>query len=256
VTPKEAGVSILQKIHKWSQAQPAWQQDAIRRLYTDRNISAADLEDIYALAKAAQGIEDPDKRLPQKLADADLAAPPVPNRLVQIAAIKDLMNVNALAEGHSLPISPTGLTVIYGENGAGKSGYSRVLKKACRARDQAEPILPDARKPPGKPTTPKAAFDVVINGAAVPMTWQGGQAAPEDLSEIAIFDSHCARAYVDNQGDFAYAPYGLDILEGLVKVCGNVKTMATRELTNSRPNLEPFAALSKTATKVGALLSG
>ena len=106
-----------------------------------------------------------------------------------------------------LPISPTGLTVIYGENGAGKSGYSRVLKKACRARDQAEPILPDARKPPSKPATPKAAFDVMVNGVAVTMHWQGGQAAPSELSEIAIFDSHCARAYLDNQGDFAYAPY-------------------------------------------------
>ena len=249
-------MSILQEIHKWSQAQPAWQQDAIRRLYVDRNLSAADLDDLYALVKTAQGVDDPDKRVPQKLADADLAAPPVPNRLVQIAAIKDLVNVNALAEGQSLPISPTGLTVIYGENGAGKSGYSRVLKKACRARDQAEPILPDARKPPGKPAAPKAAFDVMVNGAAVPMAWQGGQAAPAELSEIAIFDSHCARAYVDNQGDFAYAPYGLDILEGLVKVCGSVKTMAMRELTANRPNVEPFAVLSKTTTKVGTLLLG
>lgn len=31
----------------------------------------------------------------------------------------------------------------------------------------------------------------------------------------------CTRAYVDNEGDFSYVPYGLDILEeGLVKVCG------------------------------------
>lgn len=249
-------MSILQEIHKWSRGQPAWQQDAIRRLYADRNLSAADLDDIYALAKTAHGIEDPDKRVPVKLADADLAGPPVPNRLVQISAIKDLVNVNALAEGQSLPISPTGLTVIYGENGAGKSGYSRVLKKACRARDQAEPILPDARKPPGRADAPKAGFDVMVNGAAVTMTWQGGHASPEELSEIAIFDSHCARAYVDNQGDFAYAPYGLDILEGLVRVCNGVKTMATRELATNTPNIEPFAALARTKTKVGALLLG
>ena len=249
-------MSILQEIHKWSQGQPAWQQDAIRRLYVDRNLSATDLDDLYALAKTAQGIEDPEKRTSTKLADVDLAAPPVPNRLVQIAAIKDLVNVNALAEGQSLPISPTGLTVIYGENGAGKSGYSRVLKKACRARDQAEPILSDARKPPGTVAAPKAGFDVLVNGVAVPMTWQGGHAAPEELSEIAIFDAHCARAYVDNQGDFAYAPYGLDILEGLVKACNSVRAMATKELAASKPNIEPFAILAKTPTKVGAILNG
>jgi hypothetical protein len=256
MAPQGGSVSILQEIHKWSQGQPAWQQDAIRRLYVDRSLSAIDLDDLYALAKSAQGIEDPDKREPTKLADADLAAPPVPNRLVQISAIKDLVNVNALAEGQSLPISPTGLTVIFGENGAGKSGYSRVLKKACRARDQAEPILPDARKPPSKLAAPKASFDVLVNGAAVPMTWQGGHAAPDELSEIAIFDAHCARAYVDNQGDFAYAPYGLDLLEGLVKACNSVRAMAMKELAANNPNIEPFAVIAKTSTKAGTLLQG
>lgn len=83
------------------------------------------------MAKAVHGIVDPKKRTPTELAAAQIAAPPVPNRLVQITSIKNLHNVNALAEGQSLPIAPTGLTIIYGENGAGKSGYSRVLKKCA-----------------------------------------------------------------------------------------------------------------------------
>jgi len=253
---EEGPMTILQEIHRWSHGQPAWQQDAIRRLYVDRSLSAADLDDLCALAKSAHGIEDPAKREPVKLADSDLAAPLVPNRLVQIAAIKNLVNVNALAEGQSLPINPTGLTAIYGENGAGKSGYTRVLKKACRARDQAETILPDARRPPSKSEPPQAGFDVIINGAALPLIWKGGSPSPEQLSEIAIFDAHCARAYVDNEGDFAYAPYGLDILEGLVKACMTVKAMVTKELTANRPNLEPFAVLAKAATTVGTLLAG
>jgi hypothetical protein len=249
-------LTIIQEIHKWSQTLPAWQQDAIRRLYLDRALSSDDLDDLHAMAKAVHGIEDPDKRAPAKLAAAEVAAPPVANRLVQIVAIKNLVNVNALAENQSLPISSTGLTVIYGENGAGKSGYSRVLKKACRARDKAEAILPDARKPLGKHEPPRANFDAVVNGAPKPLTWVGGQDSPEELSEIAIFDSHCARAYVDNEGDFAYAPYGLDILEGLVKACTAVKAMGSKELAANRPNLEPFATLARTPTKVGRLLFG
>jgi ABC-type lipoprotein export system ATPase subunit len=249
-------MSILQEIHTWSKTLPDWQQDAIRRLYVNRHLSASDLDDLYALAKTAQGIEDPEKRVPTKLVDADIAVPPVPSRLVQIAAIKDLVNVNALAEGQSLSLSPTGLTVIYGENGAGKSGYSRVLKKACRARDQAEPILPDARKPPESVAEPTAAFEVLVNGADTPMIWQGGHASPEELSEIAVFDAHCARAYVDNQGDFAYMPYGLDILEGLVKTCNSLRALAAKDLDVNKPNVEPLAVLSKTQTKVGAMLNG
>ena len=237
-------MTILQEIHKWSQVLPLWQQDAIRRLYVDRELSAADLEDLFAMAKAAHGIEDPEKREAVKLAAADVAAPPVPERLVQIVAIKNLVNVNALAEGQRLPVGQTGLTVIYGENGAGKSGYSRVLKKACRARSQAEAILPDARKAGAKPGPPRAEFDVMVDGAEKSLAWAGGQDAPEELSEVAIFDSHCARAYLDNEGDFAYVPYGLDILEGLVKACGAVKTMATKAMAANMPNLDQIGRAS------------
>jgi hypothetical protein len=205
---EEQTLSILQEIYKWSQALPAWQQDAIRRLYLDRALSPDDLEDLHAMAKAARGVEDPGKRAPAKLAAAEVAASPVADRLVQIVAIKDLVNVNALAENQSLPIGAVGLTVIYGENGAGKSGYSRVLKKACRARDQTEPILPDARKPLGKAEPPRATFDAIVNGAPKLLPWVGGLDAPEELSEIAIFDSHCARAYVDNDGASPMPPTG------------------------------------------------
>ena len=207
------------------------------------------------MAKAVHGIVDPKKRTPTELAAAQIAAPPVPNRLVQITSIKNLHNVNALAEGQSLPIAPTGLTIIYGENGAGKSGYSRVLKKVCRARDQAEVILPDARKLREKSAAPEATFDAIVDGAPTSLVWNGGVTSPEQLSEISIFDSHCARAYLDNDGDFAYVPYGLDILEGLVKACGAVKRMAIAEKSANKVNLEPFALLSKTNTKTGRLLA-
>lgn len=248
-------MTILQEIHKWSQSLPLWQQDAIRRLYVNRTLSPADLEGLFAMAKASFGINDPEKTEAIKLAAEEIAASSVPNRLVQIVAVKNLVNVNALAEKQSLPIGPTGLTIIYGENGAGKSGYTRVLKKACRARDQAEAILPDARKPAGKHGPPSAEFEVLIDGVAKPLLWVGGENAPEELSEIAIFDSHCARAYVDNEGDFAYVPYGLDILEGLVKACTAVKAMAIKEISANSPNVAQFAGLVKTNTNVGRLLS-
>ena len=45
--------------------------------------------------------------------------------------------VNALAEDQTLKFAP-GLTIVYGDNGAGKTGYIRILKQACRARGQEE----------------------------------------------------------------------------------------------------------------------
>ncbi len=248
-------MSILQEILKWSQNLPEWQQDAIARLYIKPDLTSQDFDDIYALLKSKHGITDLNARVPTKLTSEQVAAPQVSGRLVQIAAIKNLQNVNALAEDQRLPINPSGLTVIYGENGTGKSGYSRVFKKACRARDQREPIHPNAHKKPSEISPPQATFELIVEGNPVEVEWTFGKEAPEQLSAIAIFDSHCARAYVDNHGDFAYVPYGLDILEGLVNVCSKLRTMAAKEQEDSKPNIELFATLSNTQTQVGKLLT-
>ncbi len=248
-------MSILQEIFSWSQGNLApWQQDAVTRLYASRILTVTDLDDLYILAKAEHGIEAPNKKQVEPLAAGLLAATPVPNRLVQLLAIKEISNVNALAEGMRLPISPQGLTVIYGENGAGKSGYSRILKQACRARDQREPILPDARKDPNKIGPIRAVFETMVDGKSIDLKWVNGKDAPEELSEIAIFDTHCARAYINNQGDFAYVPYGLDILSGLVSACNVIRTKAIAEKAQNIPNVAIFDVLAKTNTTVGKAL--
>jgi hypothetical protein len=230
-------MSILQEIQIWSEKQPAWQQDVIARLYSKANLSADDYDDAYALLKIEHGIADPKHRVAGKLAADQVAAPQAVGRRVQIAAIKNLRNVNALAPEQRLPINPAGLSIIYGENGTGKSGYSRVFKKACRARDQSETIHPNANVEPGTVGLPQASFELFVDNQPVEVEWTLNTAAPEQLSSISIFDSHCARAYVDNRGDFAYAPYGLDILARLVEFCGRLKTMATAEATAAMPGL-------------------
>ena len=247
-------MTILQEIHAWSKGLPAWQQDAIARIYESRDLSAEAVGDLYALAKTEAGIEDPEKRQPKALDDAQVAAPSDPARLVQLLAIKELANVNALASGGSLPIAEAGLTAIYGENGAGKSGYSRILKHACRARDQREAILPDAKMDPAKAGKPSAKFDVAIDGAKSELTWTVGSTPPEPLSEIAIFDTHCARAYIDNHGDFAYRPYGLDILEVLVGLCGKLRVLATQEKAANTPTNAAYAAIATQQTQAGRAL--
>ncbi|MBB3282684.1 AAA family ATPase [Mitsuaria sp. BK037] len=249
-------MTILQEIHAWSKGLARWQQDAIAKLYGDRTLSAADLDHLYALAKSEVGIPDPESRQAQRLEDTEVAPKVDPSRLVLLTAIKDLQNVNALASGTCLPISRTGMTVIYGENGAGKSGYSRVFKHACRARDRRESILPDANLEPSKCGPASAVFEANIDGEAIDLPWQVGAESPAPLSDISIFDSHCARAYIDNQGDFAYAPYGLDILEGLVGACTKLKARATAEKAANAPSDAAYAVLMREQTEVAKKLVG
>jgi hypothetical protein len=223
-------------------------------LLTRQTLAADDLDDLFALLKAAHGIPDPKGREPKPLTADQIPAAVQNSTHVALLAIKNLRHVNAIAENQRLPMGSSGLTVIYGDNGSGKSGYSRVLKRACRARDQSEPIHPNARLPNGKAGAAEADFEITINGAAQDVHWINSKAAPAELSSIAIFDSRCARAYLDSEDDFSYVPYGLDVFEGLAKACKNLKSMIEAEIAQSAPDLTAFTPLHG-GTAVGKLVA-
>lgn len=247
-------MTILQEILVWTQGLPAWQSDAVARLLAKHTLTPQDNEDLYALLKLAHGIPDPKNRQPQPLTTDRIPAQVKATTHIELRAIKNLRNVNAIAENQQLAVGPVGMTVIYGDNGSGKSGYSRVLKRACRARDQSEPIHPNANLPGAKAGNAQASFDITIDGALNEVVWQQGKEAPPELSSFAIFDAHCARAYLDNEDDFSYVPYGLDVFEALAKVCQQLKTSIEAEQKQSAVDLTAFAHLQG-ETAVGKLIA-
>ena len=105
-------MSILQEILSWSQALPAWQSDAIGRLFAKEALSDADLDDLFALLKVEHGIPDPKGRTSNKLSAEQIPAPALPNTHVRLLALKNLRHVNRIADNQRLGFSPGGLTVI------------------------------------------------------------------------------------------------------------------------------------------------
>lgn len=247
-------MTLLQEILNWSLSLPAWQSDAVARLLAKQTLTEEDQNDLFALLKAAHGISDPTDRKPAPLTADQIPAPVKVTTHVELLAIKNMRHVNAIAENQRLPFSAAGMSVIYGDNGSGKSGYSRVLKRACRSRDQVEAIHPNANLPSGKAGKPEATFEIAVDGLAQDAHWIDGKAAPAALSSFAIFDSRCARAYLDSEDDFSYVPYGLDVFEGLAKVCKQLKTAIETEHAHSAPDLTAFVPLHGD-TLVGKLIS-
>lgn len=247
-------MSILNEILEWTKSLPAWQSDCVSRLLANPLLTTADLEDLYALLKVEHGIPDSKNRTPKPLTAAQIPAPSAVANHIELHAIKNLEHVNAIASSHSLPFNPSGLTVIYGDNGSGKSGYSRVLKRACRARDQSEVIHPNANLLLTEAEVPKATFEISVNGTLQDREWIDGETAPPDLSSFSIFDSRCAHAYIDSEDDFSYVPYGLHVFDGLAKACQSLKALIDDEYAQSETDLTPFLHL-KGDTAVGQLIS-
>lgn len=52
---------------------------------------------------------------------------------VTLSSVTHHRGVNALAPEQTVAFGPN-LTIVFGQNAAGKSGYTRILKRACRSR--------------------------------------------------------------------------------------------------------------------------
>lgn len=249
--------SIQEEILRFSGKQPLWVQDMLRRIVTGGGQSQTDLDDAVAMCKAAHG-----------LTTSGTAPTPVPLSAMHISAsvasgvspvtltaLYDLENVNALLSGQKLSFNSAGITIVYGTNGAGKSGYARVLKRLCRARGNVAPILPNVfAKMPGKPS---ASIEFEIGGAA--STWKGaldesGPALPDALAGVAVYDVAAGAHTVEKEQEVTLLPSGLDLLPALKNVLEHVAAVLKgedgRESALSIPKVNPGTASSAFLAKL------
>lgn len=250
-------MALLNDILSWSENKlPPWQRDAVRRLFQQEDgLSSNDYAELYALLKNAHNLPGTLGLTPEPLKSSHLPTSLHPDETVTITALRDLMYVNLIAPRQKLEFSPTGMTVIYGGNGSGKSGYTRVMKQACRARDQSEKVYPNAYDPDAQVFVSEAFFDIEINGMPKSLKWLSNSDSPSELATIAVFDSHCARAYLTAEQDVAYLPYGLDVIENLANiVLPELSSRLKDEIEGINIDRQPFDHLVGD-TEVGQLIS-
>src|SRR5438309_619700 len=129
-------MTVVQDIYEWSLTRPLWQRDALRRLLQQSSLTRQDVEELAQFCRSEVGLSAPSttRVAPVALSESDFGDAQSKTPGVRISSVRDTRHVNALAPDNALRLHANGVTVIYGDNGAGKSGYVRVLKKLCRAR--------------------------------------------------------------------------------------------------------------------------
>ena len=224
----------------WSQDAPAWQCDALRRLYSQWKLAPGDLDELFILCRQPHSLLAASETTltPQSLDASHVPATLNTGGPVSLKSLGHTQNVNALADDQTLQFAETGLTIVYGDNGSGKSGYGRVLKRACRARDQ-EDILPNAYATPSGKASARIKYSV--GGAVQPeVVWQDGVAANPRLSSINVFDSKCASVHVDGKNELAYTPMPLQLLQALADTCRDFGTRLKTKKTALETQVPPF----------------
>ncbi len=223
---------VYSDILTWSKTIPVWQRDALRRLLND-SLSQTDYDELVDLCLVENGIES---QLPSPLSSIPLSEDHLPVRdvitgPVTLTSIHHATNVNKLDPSSMLQFNPAGLTVIYGMNGSGKSGYSRILKQVCRSRHSDVRVYPNVYDA-ATATVPSAIIDYQNGALPSSCSWCHGQPSDPALSSVTVFDSRCAQVYVTHSNEVAYRPFGLDILDKLAATVDELKRTIT-SLANS-----------------------
>jgi energy-coupling factor transporter ATP-binding protein EcfA2 len=240
---------VLASIVTWSAECPVWQRDALRRLCVEGDLDEADLGQLLAICKGeAKGAP---------LTADHVRDPAAAGATVILRRIHGVRNVNALHPGEQLTFDKKGVTAIYGDNGSGKSGYARILKKVCRARlVKGETILSNIYG--ASAGTQGAAIDFTVGDQNKTADWTAGKPPNPTLSAVSVFDSRTANVHVDQTNDVAYTPTPLKILAALAQACQDLR----KKLDDEKSELDrqtPAAIKNppcKATTTVGRLLAG
>jgi hypothetical protein len=137
---------------------------------------------------------------------------------VTLTALRSCKGVNALTDDQELDFGASGLTVVYGDNGSGKSGYARLIKDAVGARHPAQ-ILPDVFEE--RPDEPSAVVHYAADGDAREHKTPGP--AESVVRQMHFYDEHCGDAYLARKSVITYRPSALVLLDGLIDVCDRLR---------------------------------
>jgi energy-coupling factor transporter ATP-binding protein EcfA2 len=247
-------MSIYQDILNWSQGRPAFVQDALRRLVASTTLTQNDIDELVQLVKKECG-------------DNTITINPIPlhsthipttiaisGNYPKLISLNNPINICALHNQGGLQFSNTGLTIVYGGNGSGKSSYSRILRKLCWSRNPSVTL----KKNVFNPSSNQQQVDFIVedNGSNVSFSWTENSPNNPILNSFFVFDNDCGDIYINNENPTEYKPVGIDVLEKLVSTFGSISqafSSSVASYNTQKPGLPQNLLQTSTAQWYGTI---
>lgn len=219
----------MKSLLDWAGEQVPWVSDSLRRIAetSDHAVSEADFKIICENVKAAAGIREACENVLPLQAEhiRSIVADRPRTMLTQIGPVQ---NIDRLAGDQKLRFAPNGITLIYGENGSGKSGYTRIAKRLCRSLETDE-LRGDIFSEFEGPKRVVVKFQVGDEEITT-IEWDPDTRPPPTLQQVSVFDSQNARLYVDRGNKIAYLPTELAILEHHGDICKRIERLLKQRI--------------------------
>lgn len=223
---------IIDQLSKWFSERPQRLQVAATRLLQQSELTDKDVSELVTLCQ-----QEADGKLPQTICSfpATAFSQGVTGSL-RLCSISEVEGVNALAPKKPLEFGKGNITVVYGNNGSGKSGYVRLLKHVCGARETG--ILHRNVYKPGA-IEQKACISFEQDSVLKTHTWSG-QGTCDDLNSVDIFDTSFGKVFVSSEDEVSYEPPVLSFFSSLILTCEKVASVLDSEANrhqSKKPNI-------------------
>jgi energy-coupling factor transporter ATP-binding protein EcfA2 len=227
---------LKNQIIEWLRNQPYWLQFSGNQILEGHSINETLLSNTLTYFKEENGLKPVEKeQSPIVFNEVETSVASTTND-IDLQAIKDIENVNALISGQEIEINKN-LTVVYGNNGTGKSGYIRLLNNAFYNSRGDKNIIGNVfdETENGQPT---CKFVFKYNGGTLDKFYPADKNCFE-FSQFSVFDTQSVKVHLDNDNQLNFTPTGFDFFEKILQLFEELKSKINTEI-NSLKKPNPF----------------
>lgn len=228
VANKRKGQARIETFKTWLEAKPFWER-FLWRLHLEKDeLDDADIEKCYQYLLEDSGvIKTAAGRKPIVFPTLDLESTEATGLKTTLDKIENLQNVNAIDNGCVIEFGKN-LTIIYGDNGAGKSGVGRLLSNACHSRKPRQ-LLTNARKITYPEPNPSADFHITDDSGVSVINYELGDDYPA-LKAFSVFDHECALTHLNDGNAVEFVPSKLQVFDEVFQSIEAIEEMLQADI--------------------------
>jgi energy-coupling factor transporter ATP-binding protein EcfA2 len=220
-------MDIQRNITDWLKTLKGWQTELAYRILT-KKIEDADMTDILTMVKSNANFEAKD--FPHFLNSTN-------DKQIKLLSIESIQNIERLAPRNPLKFEKNkNLVVIYGSNGSGKSGYTKIIKKIT-GKPRAINLKSNVFNP--NPNG-KCIIKYSIAGVEHEEEWNINGNQISGLKTIDVFDTSTGNSYLDEANTVTYTPRFIKIFAALSHYYSKIQEKLELEkltLTKTLPSI-------------------
>ena len=235
--PDVERISGITRLVDWANNQDHWVRVLVSAvLDTRRSLSNEVVTELYEILLQEKELSASE--------NGPVSVPPIEHddrpldqeNALRIRKLSGVVDVNALAPDQDICFNAQ-MTVLYGENGTGKTGYVRILKQLAAVRT-AEPILPNIARS-NAPGTPTAVIAYELGEKTENCSWTGEEGI-SPFTQMDVFDAQGVDVHVDGELTYCYTPGELAVFSYTHKAIEAVKESLETARKDTLPTGNPY----------------